>query len=145
MWQAAAARLRARSAPLGSALLRGRSRPSAARCQPLARAAVAAVAHSAVRRLCWRAQRPGLRSASPAPTSFDCSPALPTCPPPHAPNPLSRGRGTPLAPERRPRPATVGRVWEQQGHSIRRDRRKLMEQAPIWHSCLPGAPWSPAN
>lgn len=51
----------------------------------------------------------------------------------------------PLAPERRPRPATVGRVWEQQGHSIRRDWRKLMEQAPIWHSCLPGAPWSPAN
>lgn len=144
MWQAAAARLRARSAPLGSALLRGRSRPSAARCQPAPRTRCGDRGGP----LCCAA--PLLEGAAPGSSERQPSAHLLRllARPPHVPS-SPRAQPSvpwaPLAPERRPRPATVGRVWEQQGHSIRRDRRKLMEQAPIWHSCLPGAPWSPAN
>lgn len=83
-------------APLHSALLRGRSRPSAARRQTEPPHALRRPRRPPL--LCGASTggaAPGPRSANPAPTSLDRAPALPTRPPPHSPSPPSHGRRQP--------------------------------------------------
>lgn len=133
MCQAARARLRAR---LRSALLRGRSRPSAARRQPPNSPPLALRWPRWPTVLCG-ASAGGRSARSLTHLSRLCA-RLPHAPTRHAPSPLSRGC-------RQPRDGALvqGQAVAAEDSSQRNSRR-LMERGPLRQYCFPRAPGSPS-